>query len=119
MLSMQNKLYNFYMALTDLEELGCKVYHDDAVSRSAFPYLVWSEQAEDESFNADGKKQNQAIMGIVNYYTMTEFDPIVDAIQNVLNDVEGLTWSLDSRTPYDPTFDDNNVMSYSWTWRLW
>lgn len=118
MLSMQTKLYNFYTALTKLEEMDCKVYHDDAVSRADFPYLVWSEIAEDESLNAENRKQEQSITGTVNYYTMTEFDPIVDMIQSVLNDIEGLSWSFDSRTPYDPAFEGNNVITYSWTWRL-
>ena len=118
MLSMQQKLYEFYTALTGLEELDCKVYHDDAVSRAEFPYVVWTEMAEDESFEADNRKQGQAIMGTVNLYTTTEFDPIVDTIQEILNDFPGLSWSLDSRTPYDPAFKGNNVITYSWIWRL-
>lgn len=118
MLSMQTKLYKFYTALTDLEELGCKVYHDDADSRADFPYLVWSEEAEDESLNAENRKQEQSIAGFVNYYTTTEFDPIVDMIQDVLNDQDGLSWTLASRIPYDPAFEGNNAITYSWTWRL-
>lgn len=118
MLSMQNKLRDFYTTLASIEELSGKVFHDEAESRAEFPYVVWSEQAEDESFEADSIKQEQAVLGFVNLYTTTEFDPIADIIQETLNSINGLSWSLDSRTPYDPSFEGNNVITYSWTWRL-
>ena len=118
MLSIQNKLRTLYTALAGIESLQGRVYHDDAVSRAKFPYLVWYEESEDESLEADNHKQEQSVMGYVNLYTKTEFDPIVDEVQEVLNGIENLSWSWDARTPYDPSFDDNDVQTYSWTWRM-
>lgn len=114
MLSMQNRLRRFYSALAAIESLNGQVYHDDSVSRSEFPYLVWSEVSETTPFQIDNHKEEQPIQISVNFYTTTEFDPIVDDIQETLNSLEHVYWELASRQPFDPSFDNNNVITYSW-----
>lgn len=77
------------------------------------PFLVWSETGETESFNADNAKREQAIEGTADYYTLTEYDANIDAIQTALNTLGG-GWVLTS-VDYE---DETKLIHYSWTWRI-
>lgn len=76
------------------------------------PFCVWAEDGEN-GFAADDKKAEQAITGTVDYYTLQEYDPNVDKIQQALN-TPGIRWRLNS-VQYE---DETNLIHYEWTWEV-
>lgn len=77
------------------------------------PFLVWQETGEATSFDANNSKREQAIEGSADYYTLTEYDATIDAIQDALNGL-GVGWVLTS-VDYE---DETNLIHYSWTWQV-
>lgn len=77
---------------------------------STTPYLIWAEDGGNE-YQADNKNAAQAITGTADYYTKSEFDVNVDAIQTAF-DTLGLAWHLNS-VMYE---DETNLIHYSWDW---
>ena len=79
------------------------------------PYLIWMEDAEEDSFSADNVKQDQQLHGTIDYFTKTEFDSTIDAIQAALNQITGYShkgWRLSS-VQYE---EDTGLIHYSWDW---
>lgn len=76
-----------------------------------FPAIVWAESGEEDSFNSDNKKSEQRIIGTVDLFTKTEFDTLIDDVQEALTDL-GLTWYLES-VQYE---DETKVIHYEWSW---
>lgn len=107
------------MLQTKLERIGealaaavNNVYHYWRPNMSA-PFCVWGEDGEDDSFNANNRKKEQSISGYVDYYTKTEFDPVVDTIQETLNGFEfPFGWRL-ATVDYE---EETNLIHYSWEW---
>lgn len=116
MMLLQAKLLIVQNALTSID--GLEVFHVHAGSEATVPYCVWNEDGEDSSLQSDNHKSEQSISGYVDYFTKTDFDPMVDAIQNALNSVDGLYWTYYSKSYGDPTSDNNNTLHYVWEWRL-
>ena len=94
-----------------VEELGDKVFHYWRPRLSA-PFCVWAEDGEGVSLETGNHKAEQAVSGYVDYYTGTEADTNVDAIQTALNGVDGLVWRLDSVQFEDGT----KLIHFQWTW---
>lgn len=111
MMSFQQTLKKLYLPFVESEKITCPVSHYKRMS--TFPFLVWAEDGENDSFHADNKKQNFKLTGYVDYYTRAEFDETVDAVNEILND-EGLAWSLAS-VDYDETI---NLIHYRWRWEV-
>lgn len=111
MRSMQNRLAEFYQMFTSLP---CGVFHN--VRSVNYPFMVWSETGEDgyASLHTGNHKTEQVITGTVDYYTRTEFDSIVDAIQTILDDADRVAWELDA-VQYE---DETGLLHYTWSWRL-
>lgn len=74
------------------------------------PYVVWQEDEEASSLEADGRKQEQAIGGSIDYFTLDEMDQKVDEIQEALNDAPYIAWRLES-VQYE---EDTNLIHYEW-----
>ena len=110
MKSLNNLLKTVYDALTAIEDAN--VYHYEKPAAVKAPYIIWAEQGEDNSFHANNAKQDQIISGTVDLYTLTEFDPLVDSIQEALNGV--CAWSLDS-VMYE---DETKLIHYSWDFEV-
>lgn len=93
----------------------CGVYHYWRPQMES-PFCVWAEDGEDTAASADNHKQEQAVSGFVDYYTKTEYDGIIDTIQNILNGITGFPfgWRLAS-VQYE---DDTNLIHYQWTWSV-
>ena len=108
---MQSLLCNIRDALTSIKDL--KVYHYWRTREEA-PYCVWQEESEGDSLHTGNHKTEQVITGTIDYFTKTEYDPIVDSIQDALNTVENLGWKLDS-VSYE---DDTGLIHYSWDWEI-
>lgn len=112
MKSITNKLKTLYQALNQVT--GLKAYHymkPDAVIKS---YLVWAEDGENNSFHSDNSKEEQTITGYCDYYTQTEFDSMIDSIQECLNGVTGCSWRLEA-VQYEET---TKLIHYTWNWEL-
>lgn len=75
------------------------------------PCIIWAETNEEYSFNADNHKTEQRIVGLLDCYTKTEFDPLLDSIQQTFDDLN-FTWSLSS-VQYE---DGTKLIHYQWNW---
>jgi len=125
MTSLQNKLKTIRDALvaglTEYNEgesegtLICDVYHYWRPHMTA-PFVVWAEDGEANSLDADDRKQEQVLTGYVDFYTRTEFDTIADKIQTALFGLQSIpfVWRLEA-VDYE---DDTNLIHYQWTWEV-
>lgn len=77
-------------------------------------YIIWAEDTEDNSLNGDNKKLEQGLHGTIDLFSIDEFDPLIDEIQNKLNDIENLSWALSS-SQYE---DETGLVHYEWDFYL-
>ncbi len=111
MTSLQNRLRTF---MGELNVISPKVFHYRKPPREGAPYLIWAEDGEgDGSFSADTTKAEQNIHGYIDYFTKSEFDVAVDAVQAVL-DSHGSEWRLND-VQYE---DETNLIHYSWEFNI-
>ena len=109
MMSLQTKLKTIGDALAELTE-HCFHYYRPQMDP---PFIVWAEDSETSAFNGDNHKGEQAVAGWVDYYTPTEYDPMLDSIQETLNALP-IGWRLDS-VNYE---DDTDLIHYSWIFEV-
>lgn len=107
MMSLQTKLRQMGQAFALVTE-NCYHYWRPV---KTVPCLMWAESGEENSFDADNRKAEQNIVGTCDFYTRTEFDPLIDAVQACLEDL-GVTWALES-VQYE---EDTNLIHYEWRW---
>lgn len=74
-------------------------------------YIVWAEDMEGGSSHADNRKDKQSIQGTIDYFTRTEFDEMVDKIQEALDTAE-IPYYLNS-VQYE---DETGYIHYEWVW---
>ena len=108
---MQSQLIKLRDALVSIENL--KVYHYWHPRLEA-PYCIWAEEGEGDSIWASNHLHEQVIAGSVDYFTKLEFDPVVDEIQEKLNEVECLGWQLES-VLYE---DETNLIHFTWSFEI-
>ncbi len=113
MKSIQSLLLNLNTVLNAISD-DLTIYHYESPTDCDIPYGVWTEEGEGEAFNSNNKKSEQIIAGSVDFYTQTEFDTLVDSIQEALNECEGCSWVLDT-VQYE---DETKLIHYTWTWEL-
>lgn len=89
-----------------------KTYHYEKPAAVKAPYIVWAELGEDTSFHSDNMKVEQQVVGYVEYFTQTEYDTTIDAIQEALNSV--CAWALDS-VLYE---DETKLIHYVWAFKV-
>lgn len=106
-MSLQSKMATIQRALVQVTP---NTYHYWRASVTP-PYLIWAEDGEDGSFDADNKKREQQIHGTADYFTRTEFDATVDGIQNALANIS-CGWRLRS-VQYE---DETGLIHYEWEW---
>jgi len=109
MIALQNKLRQMGEAFAAVTENACHYFRPVM----AFPALIWAEDGEADSFNADNHKACQNITGTVDLFTKTEFDPLLDDVQAALEGL-GVAWRLES-VQYE---DETNAIHYEWTWEV-
>lgn len=85
-------------------------YHYKRPENITSGYGVWAETGEANSFTVDNRKAEQQITGYVDYYTLNEFDPVLDKIQDALDHLSCGAWSLNS-VQYE---DETNLIHYEW-----
>lgn len=100
-------------ALGALSAQNIKVHHYWRFGADA-PYCTWQEES-DVGMQADNKKAEQGITGTVDYFTLTEYDGNVEIIQNCLNSIENLSWSVND-VLYE---EDTNLIHHQWRWWLY
>ena len=110
MKSLNETLRTVYEALVSIE--GAKVYHYEKPAAVKAPYIIWAENGEDGSFHANNRKNEQVVTGAVDLYTLTEFDPLIDSIQEALNGV--CAWNL-AAVLYE---DETKLIHYSWDFEV-
>jgi len=82
---------------TELAKITENSYHYwRSAPKGVKSYIVWAEDEESSSLDADNKKQKQGLHGTIDYFTKTEFDENVDKIQEALNDLENVSFRLNS-----------------------
>lgn len=72
--------------------------------------IIWQEDAEDTSMHGNNHLLEQKIHGTIDYYTTTEYDPVIDNVQAVLEGTIGLAWDLSS-VQYE---DSTKLIHYEW-----
>ena len=92
---------------------GLKSYHLTKPASVTAPYAVWQEDSESQSHHSDNAKAEQVLEATVDYYTKTEYDPAIDAIQEALNASE-IAWRLES-FQYE---DETKLLHYEWLLRV-
>lgn len=80
----------------------------------AVPYVVWAEDNEPASLRADNHKKALALHGFIDYFTKKEFDPVIDRINDALNESEDLTAFI-SFVEFE---QETNVIHYQWEFEV-
>ena len=76
-------------------------------------YIVWAEDGQADSLQADNAMVAQALTGTADYFTKTEDDPNFHKIQKALN-ASGVAWRLASIQHEDET----GYIHYEWVWEV-
>ena len=92
-----------------LTAVSKKVYHYARPS-DITDCILWSEDAEDNSFDANNGKQEQIIHGTIDFFTKTEYHKTIDDIQSALTASPRIGWNLSS-VQYE---DETNLIHYEW-----
>lgn len=74
---------------------GLNAYHLFKPATVKAPYAVWQEDSEGQSIHSNNTKSEQVLTATVDYYTLSEFDSMIDSIQVAFNDA-GIAWRLNS-----------------------
>ena len=111
-MSLQSRLESIGAALAEITH-HCYHYWRSA-PKGVKKYIVWAEDGEQNSFNADNHKVRQALTGTVDFFTLEEYDAIIDEIQDTLEGIEGLSWNLNS-VQYE---EDTKFIHYEWMFAL-
>lgn len=108
-MTLQNKLRQIGTALATVTE---KTYHYWRPVKDV-PCLIWAEDGEDGASYGNNHKTEQTITGTADLFTRTEFDPLADSVQDVLEGL-GCAWNLES-VQYE---EDTNLIHMEWRWRI-
>ena len=91
------------------------VYHYQRPARESLDrYVIWAEDSEATSLMVNNRKAEQQIAGTIDLYTLQEFDPAVDQIQENLDAAENVAWELSS-VQYE---DETNLIHYEWSFTV-
>lgn len=95
-----------------LLKVSDNVGHYEAVKKND-QYIVWAEDSEGNSVEGDNRKTNQSIQGTIDYFTRTEFDHMVDRIQEALRDAK-ISFYINS-VQYE---EETKYIHYEWVWEV-
>lgn len=76
-------------------------------------YIVWAEDGEGDTLNANNKKENQVITGTVDYFTKEEADAKVNEIQKALEKA-GISFYFSS-VQYE---EETEYIHHEWVWEV-
>lgn len=89
-----------------------KVFHYEADGQND-KYIVWAEDSEGSSLEADNKKLFKTIQGTIDYFTKADEDETVTKIENALTEAQ-ISYSLNS-VQYE---DDTKFIHYEWLFEV-
>jgi hypothetical protein len=92
--------------------IGPPVFHYSASGQTG-NYIVWAEDGEGPSGHADNHKTTQVLTGTIDYFTKTEFDPVIQQIEGALNSTD-IAWRLSS-VQHEK---DTGYIHHEWTWEI-
>lgn len=92
------------------------VYHYEAF-KAYDKYIVWAEDSEGESLEADNYKAEQSIQGTIDYFTKQEYDENVDKIQAALV-ANRISFYLNSVQYESPDEGYAGYIHYEWVWEV-
>lgn len=104
MINVQKRIRDALLTVTN------KVYHYQAPDGTQPGYIVWAEEGTADAVYADNILVNRAIEGSIDYYTIVEYDPMPEQIEQALTEA-GISWGL-----YSITTQDEHI-HYEWTWQ--
>ena len=108
MTSLTDKTKKIRDLLTPLHD---QVHHYVKPAQStAKRYIVWAEDGSNDSFSGNNRQLEQEVTGTIDLYTQTEYDPLIDSIQDALNEEPHVSWMLSS-VSYE---DETNLIHYEW-----
>lgn len=110
MTSLQSKILKIRDALAGVE--GLDVFHYWRPHMNA-PFCVWQEESTEAVWMGNHVGEF-SVSGSIDYFTKKEFDPMVDSIQEAMNTVESLGWSLEA-VQYE---DETALIHYSWRFEI-
>ena len=95
-----------------LLSVSSNVYHyRRPESIGAVPYIIWQEDGEGITGGADNMRlPYQSAHGTIDLFTLTEYDGLVDQIQEALDNAAHIAWRLNS-VQYE---DETNLIHYEW-----
>lgn len=108
-MKVQERLSQFHRRIAELSIGEDKVkhyYHE----RLKPPYLIWAEDGPSRNFNGDNRRCEWLASVNIDYFTKTEYDPVFDEIQELLNEMLGSRWRWDA-TQYE---DGTGLIHHSW-----
>ena len=113
MLKISDKLTALKNVLLNAASRSFNLYHYWRDNPTA-PFVVWQEDGEEVSEYGDNAKITQQLTGTIDFYTKTEFDPIIDELQAAMNSFAGFGWELNA-----VTFEtDTKLIHYHWIWHM-
>jgi hypothetical protein len=89
-----------------------KVYHYRRPA-SIDGCVIWQEDSEEGSFNADNAKSEQVIHGTIDYFTSKEYDQTIDDIQCGLASNRRISWRI-----YAILYEDETALIH-YQWEFW
>lgn len=108
MKSLQTNLKKIRDTLNTTSAVG-RIGHYYRPSNYTPSWIVWQEAGEADSHSTNNIKDLQQITGTIDCYTQVEYDPLLDEIQNALNNA-GIGFALNS-VQYE---DETKLIHYEW-----
>jgi hypothetical protein len=87
--------------------------HHYSASGATGNYIVWAEDGQGDSSFADDKMEERALQGTTDYFTKTEYDPVIKQIETAMNNSD-LSWRLSSIQHEE----DTGYIHYEWLWEV-
>lgn len=110
---MQDKIKIIPEILLEITE---NVGHYDVIHKTD-KYIVWAEDSEGSSLEADNYKAEQSIQGTIDYFTKQEYDENVDKIQSALV-AHRISFYLNSVQYESPDEGYAGYIHYEWVWEV-
>lgn len=105
-------LQKIYKVKEALLKVMRNVGHYEVLNK-AEQYIVWAEDGEGDSLEANSRKGIQVIQGTVDYFTKLEKDENADKIQEELGKA-GICFRLES-IQYE---EETGYIHYEWIWEV-
>lgn len=89
------------------------IYHYKHPGKGLKKYVIWQEDGSGTDMWTDNHMREQQLHGTIDLYTLEEYDPLVDEVQEAMNIIMA-GWSLQA-VDYE---DETNLIHYEWEWYL-